>query len=93
MKETAMSNMVMLNGVEGDGLVCYKGPGSAHNKPEFAALVNAHKARLYALLDKPVVVTVHWDDGDSEALFSIMPTGGKIDPKKKFETFTLPFPQ
>ena len=49
---------------------------------EFIDLLHAHEDRLRALMDKPVVLSVHWEDGDKEAT-------GAQDPFKKF---MLPFP-
>jgi hypothetical protein len=59
--------------------------------PEFEALVNLHSDRLRALLDKPVILAVHWDEGDAAAIVQIMPTDRR-DPAKPFEELTLPFP-
>ena len=57
---------------------------------EFIDLLHAHEDRLRALMDKPVVLSVHWEDGDKEATVTIMPVdGGPHDPFKKF---MLPFP-
>jgi hypothetical protein len=56
---------------------------------EFVDLLHAHEDRLRALMDKPVVLLVHWEDGDKEATVTIMPIdGGPDDPFKKF---MLPF--
>jgi hypothetical protein len=57
---------------------------------EFSDLLHAHGDRLRALLDKPVVLFVHWEDGDKEATVTIMPADGR--PDDPFKTFMLPFP-
>jgi hypothetical protein len=36
--------------------------------PEFADLVRVHEDRLRALLDRPVILVVHWSSGDAKAL-------------------------
>jgi hypothetical protein len=62
--------------------------------PEFAALASVHADRLRALLDRPVVLAVHWVEGFPEAFVQVMSAGkpGTYDPNKPFETFTLAFP-
>jgi hypothetical protein len=40
-------------------------------------------------MDKPVVLSVHWEDGDKEATVTIMPVEASGDAFKKF---MLPFP-
>ena len=56
---------------------------------EFIDLLHAHEDRLRALMDKPVVLSVHWEDGDKEATVTIMPVEVSDD---AFKTFMLPFP-
>jgi hypothetical protein len=58
---------------------------------EFEELVRVHYARLRALLDKLVILVVHWDEGDASAIVQIMPADGKGS-DKPFEEFTLLFP-
>jgi len=41
-------------------------------------------------MDKPVVLSVHWEDGDKEATVTIMPADGGLD--DPFKKFMLPFP-
>jgi hypothetical protein len=84
-------NVVLLTGVTAGRMISYNGRGSAHNKPEFIGLMNTHGDRLRALMKKPVLVTVHWEDGDQEAFLTSMPVNEK-DPNKVFENFKLPFP-
>jgi hypothetical protein len=62
--------------------------------PEFEALVHLHSDRLRALLDRPVILAVHWDEGDAAAIVQGMPADGdpNRDPHKRFEELTLPFP-
>jgi hypothetical protein len=60
------------------------------------ALVQAHEDRLRALLDKPVVLGVNWDDGDSEAVVTVIPADERLldeDGDKPFVKLTLPFPE
>jgi hypothetical protein len=57
---------------------------------EFIDLLHAHEDRLRALMDKPVVLCVHWEDGDKEASVTIMPVDGR--PDDLFKKFMLPFP-
>jgi hypothetical protein len=58
---------------------------------EFEGLVRVHYGRLRALLDKPVILAVQWDEGDPSAVVQIMPADGKPS-GKPFEEFTLLFP-
>lgn len=54
-----------------------------------------HGDRLRALLDKPVVLSVHWNNGDAEATVTVMPADGVERPDdgdKPFETLRLQFP-
>jgi hypothetical protein len=61
---------------------------------EFAALVHAHSDRLRALLDRPVILAVHWDAGDACAVVQIMPADSKAShTSKPFAEFELPFPE
>jgi hypothetical protein len=62
---------------------------------EFARLVRTHSDRLRALLDRPVILAVHWDEGDRDAVVQIMPAGEpgtNPDPRTPFEEFALAFP-
>jgi hypothetical protein len=59
---------------------------------EFVELVHTHEERLRALLDRPVILAAHWEDGDSEAVVQVMPANHDADPQKAFEEFALPFP-
>ena len=56
---------------------------------EFSDLLHAHGDRLRALMDKPVVLSVHWEDGDKEATVTIMPVEVS---DAAFKKFMLPFP-
>jgi hypothetical protein len=58
---------------------------------EFVALARAHGDRLRVLLDRPVILAVHWNEGDSDALVQIIPVKTD-DSKRRFEEFTLAFP-
>ena len=60
---------------------------------EFAALVHVHSDRLRALLDRPIILAVHWDDGDACAVVQIMPADNKASTSKPFAEFELPFPE
>jgi hypothetical protein len=62
---------------------------------EFVELVHADSDRLRALLHRPVILAVHWDERDNDALVQIMPAGKpgtNPDPNKPF-VFTLAFPE
>ena len=84
-------NMVMIAGfTETDGVHCV-GPPSANHR-QVLELIRYHQDRLRALLDEPVVLTIHWENGDRKALVTIVPVGGKIDPNGKFETVSLSIP-
>jgi hypothetical protein len=57
-----------------------------------AALLAEHEDR-YALLDKPVLLHIMWDDGDTMACVQILPADNRPrDPHEKFEEIWLPFP-
>lgn len=58
---------------------------------ELVRLLQVHTERFHRLLQRPVIVSAHWQEGAAEATFSIMPVRGD-DPDKKFETLTVPFP-
>jgi len=85
--------MVMMLGVSPDGFYVQTGPGKKQPPPppEFVALTELHTERLRALLDKPVLLTVDWNDGDDVATVTVIPTESE-DPNAPFERFTLPFP-
>jgi hypothetical protein len=55
--------------------------------PEFGELPALHEERLLALIDQPVLLAIYWDDGDRNALVSIIPAA----PNEPFKTFLLPF--
>ena len=82
-----MRNVLMLTGVSADGIRSYKQPNE-----EQTAFIQANHDRLRALLDKPVILTVHWDDGDADALVTIMPDDMGADPHKPFDKLRLPVP-
>jgi hypothetical protein len=59
--------------------------------PEFISL---HRDRLRALLDKPVILHVTWNDGYDRARVSVMPADHV--PKEQripVQSFTVPFPE
>jgi hypothetical protein len=57
--------------------------------PELLSFLAEHHDRLRALMDKPVLLNVFWDDGDEDATVSILTDEG--DPGTPFKTFRLPF--
>jgi hypothetical protein len=82
-------HMVMMIGVDAVGFKIYKKDFPV--APEFYDLLATHGDRLRALLDKPVILTVHWDDGDEEAVVTVIdpsPGGNEL-----FQKVRLPFPQ
>jgi hypothetical protein len=80
-------NTILILGDSPDGFAVYP---PLPPPSEFIALTHAHSTRLRALLDKPVILAVHWNAGDRAAIVQIMPT--KSRPDEKFVEFTLPFP-
>ena len=64
----------------------------AKPSPEFTALVQEHSGRLQALLYKPVLLAITWEDEASHALVRIVLADRKDHWDEKFESFTLPFP-
>jgi hypothetical protein len=68
------------------------------NMEQATALIQYHDERLRALIDKPVLLCVSWENGDHEAVVTIMPADGKPPENdetgdKPFEKFTLPIPR
>jgi hypothetical protein len=57
---------------------------------EFYDIPTLHEERLLALIDRQVLLTVHWDDGDSAATVSVVPADGKPS-DEEFKTFSLSF--
>ena len=61
-----------------------------------AILLHAHQDRLRALLDKPVILTLHWDDGDDYAQVCVHACDRlRTRPimRATDKRFTLPFPR
>ena|SRR5262249_18703524 len=86
LKEIEMHTVMIIGANEhGFGIYPKEPPPS-----EFIDLLHAHENRLRALMDKPVVLSVHWEDGDKEATVTIMPADGGLD--DPFKKFMLPFP-
>ena len=82
-------NLVLILGDSSKGFSVYpKAPPPA----EFVALTHAHSDRLRALLDKPVMLAVHWGNGDQSAIVQVVPVDLKSGPNEKFVEFKLPFP-
>ena len=82
--------MVMIGNVSESGFHVFP---KEEPPPEFTALVHAHSDRLRALLDRPALLAVHWDEGDKEAEVVIMSADPNRDREKPFEAFMLPFPE
>jgi hypothetical protein len=83
-----MLNKFMLTGVNANDIQVYH-PHKKSNA-ELIRLVQCHNDRLIALLDKPVILAVTWEDNDVTANVIVIPCEG--DPDKPFEQFALPFP-
>jgi hypothetical protein len=82
------TNAMLLIGITEKGIQSFKRP-----TPAGAALVEAHYERLAALLDKPVMISIHWEDGAAEATARIIPADGNDHGNEPFQSFTLPFPK
>jgi len=67
-----------------------KHPSAHKEQTRLRWLLRTHDEQLTALLQKPVVLAVFWDSGDSTAGVNIIPES-TIDPEKTFESFTLNF--
>jgi len=64
-----------------------------YKSDDFIEWANAHRDRLVALLDKPVILFVGWKDGDLAAEVRVIPTdAGPDQDDKPFEIVSLPFP-
>jgi hypothetical protein len=80
-------NKVIVAGITADGFhiakKCFPLP------PEFDDLLVAHGQQLRALLDRPVLVAITWNDGDDAATATV------VDPTvvHEFKTVRLPFPE
>lgn len=78
-------------GINEDGFKLLEKP-----QPEFIELVEVHDEFLTALLlDKPILLQVQWEDGDAEAVVSVIPADRKMTDaefNRSFETFKLAFP-
>jgi hypothetical protein len=71
--------------------------GNPADAPEGAVeLVQEHQERLRALLDKPVILTLHWEDGAKTATCTVIPACEPNDRDKPydepFQTFELAMP-
>ena len=90
-------NHFMLTRCNAEGFLVYTGADKEPLPDDGIALINEHTERLRALLDKPVILSVTWEDGDPEALVRIIPAENREcseeEAKKPFEKFTLPFPK
>jgi hypothetical protein len=90
---------IILIGVNEDGWMLLRDPNDdTRPPPETAFLLAEHEDRLRALLDKPVILAIHWEDGDNEALVTVIPAEdpeamATRDLDEKFERFTLRFPE
>src|SRR5262245_54132099 len=89
----AIGGRVILAGINADGFQVVF-PRKPEQMPEGGIdLIQKHSDRLRAILDMPVLVSMHWEDGDEVATCSIIPANGKADdPDEPFKTFTLKFP-
>jgi hypothetical protein len=78
----------LIIGANADGFRTFKRPESA-----LIRLLEAHDELLTAIISKPAVVAVYWDDDETSATFTIIPCDcTEEDANKPFATFTLPFP-
>jgi hypothetical protein len=61
---------------------------------EFTALLHEHGAKVRELLEREVILAVHWAEGASHAVVQIIPAGkpGTHDPGEEFAEIELPFP-
>jgi hypothetical protein len=80
-----MSNKLLIIGVTEDGFSIFK--RSQFDRRAAIAFLNFYEDRLRALLDKPILICVTWDDGDSAVAINVSTTD-----HTPFENFTLPFP-
>ena len=63
-------NKLLIIGVDEDGFSVYP---KERPPDEAIELIQHHGDRLRALLDKPVILQVTWEDGDDMAVVRIMP--------------------
>jgi hypothetical protein len=82
-------NKVLITGVTAEGFHIAK--QSFPLPLEFDDLLAAHGQRLKALLDRPVLVAITWDDGDDVAAATIIDP--ELAPDALFEVVQLPFPE
>lgn len=84
-------NSIVIAGVDDEGFKMAEEPSS-----EAIELIQHHGDRLRALLDKPVILNVFWEDGDTEATVAIIPCLPENAPEeeytKPFKTFRIAFP-
>ena len=78
-------NVIVLTGVSEEGIYAWEEPPQRGIE-----LIHAHEDRLRALLDKPIMVSLHWEDGDEEATATVMLDMPSDAP---FVKFKLPFPR
>ena len=96
--EARPDHTVMIEGPCGDGFTVEGNEPTA--PPELVGLIALHVDRLRALIDKPVVVCLHWNDGDGEANVVVVPADESLPRKiraqqwqRLIDRFTLPFPR
>ena len=81
-------NKLLIIRIDEDGFSVYP---KERPPDEAIELIQHHSDRLRALLDKPVILQVTWEDGDDMAVVRIMPVSCK-HPDEPFETIELRFP-
>jgi hypothetical protein len=87
-------NKVLIAAADATGFHLYGNPADA---PEGAVeLIQKHQDRLRALLDKPVLLTLHWEDRAKTATCTVIPVREPKDWDKPddepFRTFELAMP-
>jgi hypothetical protein len=81
-------NKVLVASASAAGFHLYGNPADA---PKGAVeLIQKHDEFLRALLEKPVIVTLHWEDEAKTATCTVMPVDCK--PNEAFRKFELAMP-